>query len=91
MPRFFFHRMDGVKDIDADGTVLPDLETARMEAVRFAGETLHFAPHKLHEDESLKIEVSDATGLTLFTVLIVAIESPASSLADRNRDHNTSK
>jgi hypothetical protein len=38
MPRFFFHIDDGWTHIDQVGVELPDLETARDEAVSAAGQ-----------------------------------------------------
>jgi hypothetical protein len=40
MPRYFFHVMDGQATIDEDGTELPDVDAARKEAIRIAGEIL---------------------------------------------------
>lgn len=89
MPRFFFHRTDGFTEVDTVGTDLPDAAAAKMEAVRFAGETLRSNPHRLAEDDSLAIEVSDDAGLILFSVLVMAVESPAVSVKHRTRNHTT--
>jgi Domain of unknown function (DUF6894) len=40
MPRFYFHIDDGWTHIDQVGVKLPDLETARDEAVSAAGQIL---------------------------------------------------
>lgn len=40
MPRFFFNVVDGYDQRDLDGTELPDLDTARAEAIRLSGEIL---------------------------------------------------
>jgi hypothetical protein len=40
MPRYYFHVEDDHTEIDEVGTELPDLEAARSEAVRAAGEIL---------------------------------------------------
>ena len=40
MPRFYFHIDDGWTHIDQVGVELPDLETARDEAVSAAGQIL---------------------------------------------------
>lgn len=37
MPRYFLHVIDGRAIIDAEGTEYPDLEQARLAAVRTAG------------------------------------------------------
>jgi hypothetical protein len=40
MPRFYFHVEDDRTTLDQEGTVLPDLEAVRQEAVCVAGEML---------------------------------------------------
>jgi hypothetical protein len=40
MPRYYFHIEDDRTDIDSVGMELPDLPTARNEAIRTAGEIL---------------------------------------------------
>ncbi len=38
MPRFFFHIRDGTYLPDTEGTELPNIEAARIQAVRASGE-----------------------------------------------------
>lgn len=40
MPRYFFHVMDGKALIDEEGVDLPDINAARKQAIRTAGEIL---------------------------------------------------
>lgn len=40
MARYFFHIHDGTSMVDDTGTELPDIATARAEAIRMAGEIL---------------------------------------------------
>jgi hypothetical protein len=47
MPRYYFHVEDHHTDIDEVGTELPDLEAARSEAVRAAGEILRDGAAKI--------------------------------------------
>ena len=68
MPRFFFHVCDGEEYIDLQGTKLPNLESARMEAVRFAGELLAEKPKKFWSSGEWTLRVADEDDLTLFTL-----------------------
>ena len=40
MPRYFFHVQDGRDFSDTEGSELPDVQTAKMEAIRSSGELL---------------------------------------------------
>ena len=75
--RYFFNVRDGTTVIDEDGTVLPDLATARKVAVRFAGDLLRNFGRELPADEDWKVEVTDEHGLILFTLLLASLEVPA--------------
>ena len=77
MPRFFFHRADGVFDHDDEGTELPDLAAARIEAVRFAAEFMKDKPQEVWKGHNFRIEVSDDQGMLLCTVVILGIDAPA--------------
>ena len=43
MPRYFFHLDDHPDSPDLEGTVVPDLATARAEALHYAGEIIAYA------------------------------------------------
>lgn len=75
MPRFFFHRTDGGFDPDTEGTELPDLTTARIEAVRFAGATLQERPDYVWDGRDLRIEVTDEAGKLFCTVIVLGIDA----------------
>ncbi|WP_428977746.1 DUF6894 family protein [Lichenibacterium minor] len=77
MPRFFFHRTDGDFDPDREGTELPDLNAARLEAIRYAAATVKDHPIEVWSGTTFRIEVSDDTGMLLSTVIILEIEAPA--------------
>jgi Domain of unknown function (DUF6894) len=47
MPRFYFHVDDDVTSLDEQGTVLPDIEAARQEAITAAGEMLRSGSGKV--------------------------------------------
>lgn len=77
MARFFFHVHDGTTILDNEGTVLPDLPTARKVAVQFAGEMLRDLGRDLEDGEDWKVDVADEHGLILFTILLAALDAPA--------------
>lgn len=45
--RYFFNLQDGIAEVDLIGSEFPDLETARWQAIRFAGEVLQSEPWHL--------------------------------------------
>ena len=71
MPRYFFHRTDGGISIDREGTDLPDLDSARKEAILFAAETLRDQPGWATSGE-LRVDVTDINDVALVTVVIAA-------------------
>ena len=75
MPRYFFNRTDGYVDNDDVGTELPDLDTARIQAVVFAGESLKDDPSKVWAGHDFRVEVTDEAGRLVFTVVTLAINS----------------
>ena len=77
MARFFFHFRDGRTPPDKEGTELPDLEAVRVEAVRVAAEALKWHAQTFWNDGEWSLDVTDDTGLTLFTLHFLAIEAAA--------------
>ncbi|MGI3902394.1 MAG: DUF6894 family protein [Janthinobacterium lividum] len=77
MPRFFFHRADGVFDPDEVGSELPDLASARIEAVRFAADSIRDQPMEVWQGHNFRVEVSDEEGMLLCTVVILGLDAPA--------------
>lgn len=77
MPRFFFHVHDGTTVLDEEGTVLPNLDTARKMAVTFAGELLRDIGRDVEDGEDWKVDLADERGLVLFTVMLSALDAPA--------------
>ena len=77
MPRFFFHVHDGVSQRDDEGTVLPDLLTARREAVRLSGSLLHELGGEFWNGESWSLEVTDGRGAVLVALRFTAEEREA--------------
>lgn len=70
MSRYFFHTTNGKFSIDAEGIDLPDASAAQTAAIKLAGELLKNVPDLVHEKTDLKVEVTDAKAVALFTVLV---------------------
>lgn len=77
MQRFFFHTADGSRDRDDEGTVLADLASARIEAIKYAGECLANQPGLLWDTRDFRVEVTDERDMLLFTVITLAVNAPA--------------
>ena len=81
MPRYFFNRVDGIRDQDTDGLELPSIDHARYEAVAFAADTLKDDSFALWDGGEVRIEVVDSEQILLFAILISAINgTPEPSL-----------
>lgn len=77
MPRYFFHRSDGGFVPDTEGTELPDLSAARVEAVQFAAGTIRDRPDFVWDGKAFRVEVADEAGLLLCTLVVLGIDAPA--------------
>lgn len=74
MPRYHFLVYDGLNKGDADGTELPALRIAQIEAARLAGELLQDnAPH-FCELRRWQIEVVNEDGLVVFRIELTVSE-----------------
>jgi hypothetical protein len=76
MPRYFFNVIDGRLHPDIDGTVLRDIEEARIEAVRLSGDLLRENPARFWSSPEWRLEVVDEAGQVLFALRLMA-ETPA--------------
>lgn len=78
MPVFQLQLRDGVaeppKTID-----LPDADQARLHAIRYAGEVLAAQPERV-VGQDMRVEVSTAEGLLLFSVIVIGVDSAAAQL-----------
>lgn len=79
MPRYFFHFGETARGVDLRGQELPDHNTARIEAVRLLGEVLRDKAGEFWDEQSMKLIITDETGLMLFVLDVSAIEAPAVS------------
>ncbi|MEA3003250.1 MAG: hypothetical protein QOH81_2038 [Sphingomonadales bacterium] len=68
MPRFYFHVFNDVVAMDEEGIELPDLATAREQAMDAAREMVCEAINKGHLNLDYRIEVTDEGGETLTIV-----------------------
>jgi hypothetical protein len=79
MPRYFFHFGDTDAGLDIRGQELADDNTARIEAVRLLGEILKDKAGEFWDEQSMKLIITDHSGLMLFVLDVSAIEAPALS------------
>ena len=79
MPRYYFHVQDGVSTVDNGGTVLRNLATAKREAVKVAGRMRSEEASAFWETQDWRMTVTDQSGLTLFSLIFMAIESASIS------------
>ncbi|QAU44690.1 DUF6894 family protein [Bradyrhizobium guangzhouense] len=79
MPRFQFNVYDGNDSLDTEGTDLPDLRTAQIEAIAMAGGILRERARFIRLDDDWRMEVTDDTGLILFRLDFQIVGSAAIS------------
>ena len=77
MARYFFHSEDGRPRTDDEGTELPSLAAARVEAVRVMGDILKEEPDQVLATGSLRLTVTDKTGLIYFALDLAATDAAA--------------
>jgi hypothetical protein len=77
MPQFYFDIQDRTAFHDVLGSNLPDLDAARIEAVRYSAEVLKEMPERYWNCDRWTMTVCDADHRALFTLKIVT-EGPAS-------------
>ena len=75
MPVYHFNVRDGANIPDPDGTHLPDLRSARVEAVKLAGRLLMDEPESFWEGSNWHVEVTDHSGVILFRLDFMATDA----------------
>jgi hypothetical protein len=70
--RYFFQLSDGQLLTDHEGSVFDDLDAAKVEAARIAGEWLRDNAHEFAEEGALLVEVLDERHAVLATVAVEA-------------------
>lgn len=91
MPCYYFNQIDGEYKPDDEGTELPDLESARREAVRYAGEVLSEHPTLVWAGEDFRIEVTDEKKLLHFTLIVVGVDAPTGGKSNNKALRATGK
>jgi hypothetical protein len=86
MSIYYFNVDDGLSNPDIEGSDLPDLDTARMEAVRRSGALLQDHAREFWRNRGWKLIVTDAVGMVMFTLHIVAVASPATERYGQGAD-----
>lgn len=74
VPRFFFH-VEGSPD--NLGLELPSIAQAKCEAARYAGHLLCDAADSFWTKAEFNMQVTNETGLVLFTITISGTDAPA--------------
>ena len=87
MPRYHFNAYDGIDLPDEDGVVLPDVDVARREAMRFVGALLQERANEGVVKNEWHLDVTDDMGLVLLRFDFLLTESPAISLT-KTDDHD---
>ncbi|WP_237482571.1 DUF6894 family protein [Lichenibacterium dinghuense] len=74
MPRFHFCVHNGREALDEEGIDLPDVRTARTEAVRLAGGMLLDQASLVHDDGAWYLSVTDGYGRPLVRVDVNVVD-----------------
>lgn len=77
MKRYFFHISYGDEFPDREGTSLPDLKSARRNAVELLGRMLVDESDSFWDKPNIVVTVADADGLVLWTVETIGLASTA--------------
>lgn len=75
--RYFFNIYDGYSGLDVEGTDFPDWASARIAAVKMAGEILKEEYDRILECRDWRMEVTDDTGLVIIRLDFCATEASA--------------
>ena len=76
MPRYYFNVHDGKSFFDAEGTELPNLDTAKREAIAYSAKLLADNVVQFRDGEPWAIDVTDESGLVLFSLIFAAFVPP---------------
>jgi hypothetical protein len=80
--QFFFNLAGAVHDPDNQGKELADMQAARIYAVVHASEVIRDHPNLVWSGTEVRVEVTDADRLVLFTVIVLGVDAPAGSRRD---------
>lgn len=76
MARYYFNLHDHRYVPDPDGTELESLEAAKRQAIKLAAAILSGRPEEFLGSTEWRVEVTDRTGVLLFTVGLAMILAP---------------
>jgi hypothetical protein len=76
MPRYFFDTQGSRRVEDDEGVDLQDADTARLEAVKFAGACIYDRPYLLSESRDMRVEVHDENGVFVSMVTVFVTNDP---------------
>jgi hypothetical protein len=76
----FFNVAGAVYDPDVEGIEMASINDARIEAARFTGELIRDRPELAWAGEEIRVEVTDANQLILFTIIMLGVDAPATSI-----------
>lgn len=74
---FFFNQAGAIYDPDVEGIEFETISEARVQAVKFAAETLRDSPELAWIGDEYRVEVTDENQLILFTFVAIGVDSPA--------------
>ena len=73
--RYFFHTINGSRDLDTEGTELGSLASARQHAVQYAAACMADDPDMLWRADTFRVEVKDADDVLLFSIVTRGLEA----------------
>jgi hypothetical protein len=73
----FFNIAGAVYDPDVEGIEMASIDDARIEASRYVGELIRDHPNLPWAGEEVRVEVTDARQLVLFTIIVFGVDAPA--------------
>jgi len=76
VPRFFFQINGSPHDVGMD---LPDIATAKCEAVRYAGRLICEEADRFWDKADFTMTVTDEGGLVLFSMILSGVDAPVIS------------
>lgn len=77
MPRFHFNVYDGSGRLDEEGSDCLNYNSARIAAVRLAGEIIRDTAEQMLARDDWRLEVTDDRGLVLFCLDLCLTDSAA--------------
>lgn len=83
MPVFHFNTSNGAGFRDVEGTEFRNVAAAKVEATRHIGEMLMDKSTRDERIDDLRLDVTDDSGLVLFSLMVSMIDAPVLRTMDR--------